>query len=84
MLENSLGKNNKSCKIFHSESKNIGFAFFWCLYDFIRIFKVSAKVIYYLRRGFTGRSLQLLILSRKGPWFTKNTLELMKETQCGP
>jgi hypothetical protein len=32
----SLGKNNKSCGIFHHESKKIGFAFFRFLYDFLR------------------------------------------------
>jgi hypothetical protein len=84
ILGNSLRKNNKSCRIFYNESKKIGFAFFCFFYDLLRIFKVSAKVIYYLRRGFTGRSLELLFLSRIGPWFTKNTLELMKETQCSP
>jgi hypothetical protein len=84
MSGNSSGKNNKSCMIFHIESKKIGFAFFWFFYDFIRIFKVSAKAIYYLRLGFTGRSLELSILLRIGPWFTKNTLERTKETQCSP
>jgi hypothetical protein len=84
ILGNSSGKNNKSCSIFHNESNKIGFAFFLLFNDFLRIFKVSAKAIYYLRLGFTGRPLELLFLLRIGPWFTKNTLERMKETQCSP
>jgi hypothetical protein len=84
ILGNSSGKNNKSYRSFHKESNQIGFAFFWFFYDFIRIFKVSAKAIYYLRLGFTGRSLEFLLLSRIGPWFTKNTLEIKKEKQCSP
>jgi hypothetical protein len=39
----SSGKNNKSCRIFHHESKKIGFAFFWCFYDFLRNLQESAK-----------------------------------------
>jgi hypothetical protein len=74
----------KSCRIFHIESNKIGFAFFWFFYDFLRIFKVSAKALYYLRFGFTGRPLELLFLLQIGPWFTKKTLERMRETQLGP
>jgi hypothetical protein len=74
ILGNNSGKNNKSCRIFHNESNKIGIAFLWFLYDFLRIFKVSEKALYYLRFGFTGRPLELLSLlqigpnSRKRPW----------------
>jgi hypothetical protein len=37
-----------------------------------------------LRLGFTGTRLELLFLSQVGPWFTKNTLERTRETQCSP
>jgi hypothetical protein len=59
-------------------------AFLWFLYDFLRNLQDSAKLIYYLRLGFTGRSLEFLFLSRIGPWFMKNTLEITKEKQCSP
>jgi hypothetical protein len=52
----------KSCRIFHNGSNKIEFAFICFFYDFLRIFKVSAKALYYLRLGFTGRSLELLSL----------------------
>jgi hypothetical protein len=84
ILGNNSGKNNKSCRIFHDESKKNGFAFFLFFYDFLQILKVSAKPIYYLRLGFTSRYLEFLFLSRIGPWFTKNTLEITKEKQCSP
>jgi hypothetical protein len=83
LLGNS-SKNNRSCRNFCNESNKIGFTFFWFFYDFLKIFEVSAKAIYYLRLGFTGRPLEVLFLLRIGPWFTKNTLERMKETQCSP
>jgi hypothetical protein len=70
ILGNSSGKNNKSCRIFHKESSKIGFAFFWFFYDFLWIFKVSAKAIYYLRLRFTGRPLELLSLLVPGSWKT--------------
>jgi hypothetical protein len=44
ILGNSSDKNDKSCRIFHSEFNKIRFAFFRFFYDFIRIFKVSAKL----------------------------------------
>jgi hypothetical protein len=74
----------KSCRTFHKESNEIGFAFFWFFYDFLRIFKVSAKALYYLRFCFTGRSLELLFLLQIGPYFTNNTLERRKGTRCSP
>jgi hypothetical protein len=42
---NSSGKNNKSCSTFHKESNKIGCAFFWFLYEFLRILQDSAKHI---------------------------------------
>jgi hypothetical protein len=69
-MENNFYKKIYNIKIF--------------LYNFLRIFKVSAKAIYYLRLGFTGRSLEFLFQSRIGPWSTKNTLEITKEKQCSP
>jgi hypothetical protein len=84
ILGNSFGKNNNSCRIFYIKSNKSGFAFFWFFYNFLRIFKVSAKAIYYLILGFTGRPLELLFLLRICPWFTKNTLERTRETQCSP
>jgi hypothetical protein len=33
---------------------------------------------------FYQQVLEFLFLSRIGPWFTKNTLEIMKENQCSP
>jgi hypothetical protein len=43
-------------------------------FDFLWIFKVSAKALYYLRLGFTGSPLEVLALhndtlgSHKTPW----------------
>jgi hypothetical protein len=39
----SSGKNNKSCNIFHQESKKIGFAFFLFSYDFLRNLQEAGK-----------------------------------------
>jgi hypothetical protein len=74
----------KSYRIFHKESNKIRFVFFWFFYDFLRIFKVSAKALYHLRLSFTGRPLELSFLLQTGPWFTKKTLERMREMQCSP
>jgi hypothetical protein len=80
----SSGKNNKSCRIFQHESKKISFAFLLFLYNFIWILQESAKWFYYLRCGFAAGSLELSDTSQICPWFTKNTLELKKGTQCHP
>jgi hypothetical protein len=41
----SSGKNNKSCRIFHNESKKIGFEFFWIFFDFLRNLQETAKAL---------------------------------------
>jgi hypothetical protein len=49
ILGNNSGKNNESFRINHNGSNIIGVVVFLSFYDFIRIFKVAAKVFYYLR-----------------------------------
>jgi hypothetical protein len=49
----SSGKNNKSCGIFHHESKKISFAVFCFFYDFLGNLQYSAKHKNYLSYGFT-------------------------------
>jgi hypothetical protein len=56
----SSGKNNKSCRIFHSESNKVGCAFFLFCYYFIWILQESAKWLYYLRCGFAVNHLDFL------------------------
>jgi hypothetical protein len=53
-----LGEYNKSCSIFHNESKKIEFAFFWIFYNFLRILQVSAIRGYYWRCNFALRPLE--------------------------
>jgi hypothetical protein len=48
----SLGKNNKSCRIFYRESMKIEFAFLWMFYGFLRNLQESTKWLYYLRITF--------------------------------
>jgi hypothetical protein len=84
LLGNSSGKNNKSCRIFHSESTKIGFAFLGFFYDFLRNLQIAAKHIYYLRLDFTGRPLELFPLLQLRPWFMKNTMERSRPLQCRP
>jgi hypothetical protein len=74
----------KSCSIFHNESNKIKIAFFCFFYNFLRIFKDSAKALYYLRIQLSRRPLELFSLLQIGLWFTKKTLERMRETQCSP
>jgi hypothetical protein len=63
----SSGKNNKSCSIFHNESKKIEFLFFWSLYDLLRILQDSAKSGTLFKRQHTSRSLVLLIPHKYTP-----------------
>jgi hypothetical protein len=54
----SLGKNNKSCRIFQNESNKIEFAFFLFFYDFLRNLQVSAIHKYYFNYQFAVRPLK--------------------------
>jgi hypothetical protein len=83
LSRNSSGKNNKSCSTFHQESNKIGFAFVWFFYDFLRIFKDSAKALYYLRIQLLHRPLELSADSQPYPCFTFRTLERVQMLQCG-
>jgi hypothetical protein len=71
---NSWGKNNKSCRIFHNESKKIGFAFFWLFYDFLEILQDSAKGQTLFKNKLSQGSLELSRIhryvpgSRNTPW----------------
>jgi hypothetical protein len=80
----SSGKNNKSCGIFHHESKKIEFAFFCFLYSFLRILQDSAKQQYYLRFTFAPGSLERFGILQICLWFPKNTLETLDSLQCRP
>jgi hypothetical protein len=79
----TLDKLHQSCRIFHNEYKKIGFVFFWIFYNFLRILQDSAKRIYYLRSGFSIRSLEVLIPLQICPWFALRPLEWLKDKQCG-
>jgi hypothetical protein len=74
----------KCCRIFYIESNKIGFVFFCFFYDFLWIFKFSAKLFYYWSFHFTPGSLNFFADSQPCPPFTQNTLERTRETQCGP
>jgi hypothetical protein len=52
----SSGKNNKSCKIFHNESKKISYAIFWTFYEFLHILQAPAKGVYHWK-GALGADL---------------------------
>jgi hypothetical protein len=56
----SSGKNNKSCGIFHNESKKIGLLFVWFFYDFLRILKYPAKALILFKNHIARRSLETL------------------------
>jgi hypothetical protein len=45
----------RSCSVFHRESKKFGFAFFWFVYDFLRILQDSAPSPRSRRDNFTNR-----------------------------
>jgi hypothetical protein len=74
----SSGQNNKSCRIIHLESNQIGYAFFWFFFDYLRNLQESANPKYYLSCDFADRPLLLLDSYAEAP-----TLQLTswKETQ---
>jgi hypothetical protein len=45
----NIDKLYKSCSVFNMESNKVEFAFFWILYNFLWIFKVSGESKHYLR-----------------------------------
>jgi hypothetical protein len=65
-------KNNKCCRIFLFSLR------------FYTNFQSFSKSHLLFKTRFYRQVLELLFLSRIGPCFTKNTLELMKEKQCSP
>jgi hypothetical protein len=69
----SSGKNNKSCSIFHNESKKIEFAFFCFFYYILRILQESAKWLYYLRFTFAP-----------GPWKVLDSYRYTLALRIGP
>jgi hypothetical protein len=80
----SSGKNNKSCRIFHHESNQIGFAFFWFFYDFLRSFQDPANDMHYLSYRFAVRPPEFFAGSQIGLYLARNPLELTGASQCGP
>jgi hypothetical protein len=64
----SSGKNNKSCRIFHRESKKISFAFFRFFYDFLRNLQETGKSLYYWSYPFAGKPSERICLLQCGPW----------------
>jgi hypothetical protein len=44
LSEKTMDMFHKSCSVFHNYSNKIEFAFFWFLYNFLRILQESAKV----------------------------------------
>jgi hypothetical protein len=56
----SSGKNNKSCSIFHHESKKIEFAFFWIFYNVLRNLQESTKLQILLKLYFAAGTLEVL------------------------
>jgi hypothetical protein len=51
----SSGKNNKTCRIIHHESKKIGFAFFRFFYDFLRNLQEIGKLTLLFQLHFCSR-----------------------------
>jgi hypothetical protein len=73
----STGKNNKICVIFHHESNEIEFAFFWFFYDFLRNLQDFAKWLYYLRFTLARRSLESFRFLQICPYFVAEPLEII-------
>jgi hypothetical protein len=67
ILGNRLGKNNKSCRIFHNESNKIEFAFFLISYDLLRILQDSAKGQTLFKNQCSQGSLRLSSIHRCVP-----------------
>jgi hypothetical protein len=80
----SLGKNKKSCRIFHNKSNKIEFAFFWFFYDFLRILQESAKWLYYLRFTSAAGSLESFRFLQICLYFADKTPECFLTLQCHP
>jgi hypothetical protein len=84
LSRNSLDKFNKSCSVFHEESKKIEFTFFWVFYYFLGIWQESAKLGTLFKIHFLPRSLELSQLSQICLYFTKTTPERVGCLQCSP
>jgi hypothetical protein len=64
----SSDKNNNSCGIFHHESKNVSFSFFWCFYDFLRNLQETAKALLLFELPIAGRPSKRTFVLQCGPW----------------
>jgi hypothetical protein len=64
----SSGKNNKSCGIFHHESKKIGFAFLLFFYDLLRNLQETAKALLLFELPIAGRPSKRFFSLQCGPW----------------
>jgi hypothetical protein len=80
----SSGKNNKSCGIFHHESKKLGLQFSDFSTIFYAIYKNQQKHFYYFRFAFAAGTLESFGIFMICPWLTKNTLETLDSLQCRP
>jgi hypothetical protein len=65
----------KSDIIFHKESKKIGFAFFWCFFDFLRILQESAKSLILFKNHISHKPLEVFYSLQKSPCFADWPLE---------
>jgi hypothetical protein len=64
----SSGKNNKSCRIIHNRSNQIGFAFFRFVCNFLRNLQGTGNSLYYWSYPFAGRPSKRSLVSQCGPW----------------
>jgi hypothetical protein len=64
----SSGKNNKSCGIFHNESKKFGFAFFRFFCNFLCNLQEIAKALLLLELPIAGRPSKRNLSLQCGPW----------------
>jgi hypothetical protein len=64
----SSHENNKSCRIFHHESKKISFEFFQFFYNFICNLQETGKSLYYWSYPFAGRPSKIKVALQCSPW----------------
>jgi hypothetical protein len=80
----SSGKNKKSCRVFHHESKKNGFAFFLFFYYFLWILQDPAKALILFKTHFARRSLERMGILPKCPCFALRLSEIIGPLQLGP
>jgi hypothetical protein len=74
----------KSCSVFHMESNEIKFTFFWFFYNFLQILQGSTKLQTLFKNQVSKRSLELFCPLQIYPRLAFKPLERLKSPQCGP